>query len=392
MPRVSLGLIMILRDEQANLGRSLVPVAHCFDEVVVADTGSQDGTAEMCRRLGARVHDFAWRDDFAAARNFSIEQAKTDWLFWLDGDNAITPDMVKELRELLPQQPAVLWALERLEGKGGMLWQKRCFPRSPRVHFAGRVHEQLMHPPQWPSLATPLVVRHWGYADHGRAQNKGRYYLRLIEQMLEDNPDDFYARYQMGRTLFNLREFSSAIEHLSMLILDRAAQARNRQIWAHGHFLLAQAWERLAKPDLAGEVLQEFLRQAPEEGLGHYHCGRLAYGQEDWAAAAQHLAKALDLGLEAPFVELDPGKTLFLAEYFLGRSHERLGSPQKAMVFLERAARRQPENPAPLTDLARLLLGQGQAAKARSHLEHVLEHHPGDRQALRLLARLEQAA
>ncbi len=60
---------MIVRDEQENLPRCLGSVAGLFDEIVVVDTGSRDRTREIAREFGARVFDFVWVDDFAAARN-----------------------------------------------------------------------------------------------------------------------------------------------------------------------------------------------------------------------------------------------------------------------------------------------------------------------------------
>jgi glycosyltransferase involved in cell wall biosynthesis len=392
MPKASLGLIMILRDEAANLGRSLAPVASCFDEVVAVDTGSTDDTAGICRQLGAKVHEFAWQDDFAAARNFSIEKATADWLFWLDGDNAITPEMVEDLRLGLPRGPAVLWALEKLEPKGGQLWQKRCFPRRPEARFAGKVHEQLVHPPDWPSIVTPVIVRHWGYADHDHAQEKGRYYETLLNQMLETDPNDYYARFQLGRTLMNLRKFSAAAGHLSAVIDSSRAREENPQIWAQAHFLMSRACERLARPADAENILEQLLKLQPKNGLAHFHRGRLAYGFDDYKSAAKHFSQALDLDLAKPFVDMDPDKTLFLAEYYLGRSLERLDRMAEAEAALKRASQRQPDNPAPRTDLARLLLARGRNSQARAYLKQTLEIWPDNRMARRLWDQTEAMA
>lgn len=389
MPKPSLGLIMIVRDEASNLGRSLAPVAACFDEVIVVDTGSTDHTIELCSDLGAKVFDFTWQDDFAAARNFSIAKATADWLFWLDADNAITPEMAADLRRRLPEAPAVLWALEQLEPKGGQLWQKRCFPRCPEAYFTGRVHEQLAHPADWPSIATAVRVLHWGYADHSHSQAKGRYYLTLLNQMLEENPDDFYARFQLGRTYYNLRKFSDSVDQLTKVVQDERARMANPQIWAHAHFILAQAHERLANFKAAQNILEQLIELQPSNGLGYFHRGRLAYGCQDWQAAAKHFAQALMLGLDQPFVDIDPAKTLFLADYYLGRSYERLDRPKEARAALERAAMKQPQNPAPRTDLARLLLAQGQAGQARDHLKQILNLKPEDRAAKRLWVQAE---
>ena len=94
-PKPSLSLCMILRDEAENLEISLGPIRECFDEIVVVDTGSKDHTPELARSFGARVIQTDWEDDFAAARNQSIEEARGDWIIWLDGDNRLTPQDIE---------------------------------------------------------------------------------------------------------------------------------------------------------------------------------------------------------------------------------------------------------------------------------------------------------
>ena len=81
---VSVSLCMIVKNEEEVLGRCLDSVAGFPDEILVADTGSTDGTKAAAMERGARVFDFPWRDDFAAARNFSFSQGRGTYLFWMD--------------------------------------------------------------------------------------------------------------------------------------------------------------------------------------------------------------------------------------------------------------------------------------------------------------------
>src|SRR5208282_5293625 len=98
-------LTMIVRNEEANLPHCLGSVKGLFDEIVVVDTGSGDRTREIAREFGARVFDFVWVDDFAAARNAALAHATGDYAFWLDADDVIDPPQRARLKALLDGLP-----------------------------------------------------------------------------------------------------------------------------------------------------------------------------------------------------------------------------------------------------------------------------------------------
>ena len=70
--RMRVSLCLITRDKALALPACLNSVAGLADEIIVVDTGSLDNTRKVARELGARVHDFAWVDDFAAAPTSAI--------------------------------------------------------------------------------------------------------------------------------------------------------------------------------------------------------------------------------------------------------------------------------------------------------------------------------
>lgn len=91
---------MIVRNEEQTLGPCLASVRDLADEIVIVDTGSTDRTRELARAAGARVFDFPWVDDFAAARNESLRHATGSWILWLDADDRLDERNHRQCREL----------------------------------------------------------------------------------------------------------------------------------------------------------------------------------------------------------------------------------------------------------------------------------------------------
>lgn len=87
----TISLCMIVRDEEAQLETCLASISGLVDEIIIADTGSVDGTGALARRYTDKIFDFPWTDDFAAARNFSFSRAAMDYILWLDADDVLLP-------------------------------------------------------------------------------------------------------------------------------------------------------------------------------------------------------------------------------------------------------------------------------------------------------------
>ena len=389
--RPTLGLAMIMKNEAANLPRSLAPLASLVDEAVVVDTGSTDQSPALARAWGARVLHFPWGDDFAEARNFGLAAAASDFILWLDADNSLSPEGLAELREHLGAGgDLILWATEVVVPQGDRLWQKRVFPNRPgQVYFQGRVHEQLVHPQGYAAVGTGVEIRHWGYAEAATARQKGERNLELLLNAPETRAGDFYWLYQTGRTLFTLRRFPEARPWL-----ERAAAGggANPALWSHSLILLSQTLIRLGRPEAAEETARRLAEARPDYGPAHYHLGRLLYDAGRPAEAAPHLETCLVLGPGDQAWGADPKKYTYLAAFLLGRTWAGCGRLLPARQAFDLARRLNPDHPEPPFALAETALAQGRPAEAREYLKNTLSLAPGHRRARELFARLAPGA
>ncbi|MDE6896493.1 MAG: glycosyltransferase family 2 protein, partial [Lachnospiraceae bacterium] len=86
---VTISLCMIVKNEEAVLGRCLDSVKDAVDEIIIVDTGSSDRTKEIAAEYTDKIYDFEWVNDFSAARNEAFSKAEMDYCMWLDADDIL---------------------------------------------------------------------------------------------------------------------------------------------------------------------------------------------------------------------------------------------------------------------------------------------------------------
>ena len=99
----ALTVTIITLDEAGHIEAAIDSAAFA-DEIIVVDSGSEDGTADIARRKGVRVLTRAWTG-YVDQKNFAAEQATNDWIFSLDADERVPPALAAEIRDVLATDP-----------------------------------------------------------------------------------------------------------------------------------------------------------------------------------------------------------------------------------------------------------------------------------------------
>jgi glycosyltransferase involved in cell wall biosynthesis len=136
---VTLSVIVIAKDEEASIARTLESVAFA-DEVVVVDSGSTDRTVAIARGLGAKVTINADWPGFGPQKNRALDLATGDWVLSLDADEWLTAESAEEIRRVVGANAAEVAAYR--------------MPR--RSSFCGRF---LRHSGWWPDYVLRLFRR-----------------------------------------------------------------------------------------------------------------------------------------------------------------------------------------------------------------------------------------
>ena len=215
---MSVGVALIVRDEETTLAACLESIRAGVDEIVVVDTGSVDGTKEVARRYTERIFEFAWIDDFAAARQFAFERVASDWVCWIDADERVRG--AEHLPELIaragPEVGGFHWRQVSARDAWGAprftFWRERCVRNDGSYHWAGRVHEVLI---PWEGASKREIVRVPEILIEHRQSERGvsrdpRRNVRILEAMVADRPSP-RDLYYLAREYADLGEPDNAV-------------------------------------------------------------------------------------------------------------------------------------------------------------------------------------
>ena len=175
----TISVCMIAKNEEKYIEKCLTAIrTHADDgcnmqpEIIVVDTGSTDRTKEIAAKYANKVLDFAWVNDFSAARNYAVSQASHDFILSLDCDEIITQMDLKRLAILMEQHPEAVGRIaidnHYFSNQTDTVYRDhlgRFFHRG-FFRFEAPIHEQVVHKKtgsHYESYEAPILIDHVGY-------------------------------------------------------------------------------------------------------------------------------------------------------------------------------------------------------------------------------------
>ena len=193
--RTGLSAVVITKDNEATIRRCMESLAFA-DEIVVLDSGSTDDTLEICRTLGAQVHQATDWPGYGPQKNRALDLATKEWVISIDSDEWITPALRGEIETAIASDAKSGYALPR------------------RSSFCGRF---MKHSGWWPDYVVRLFRR-----DAGRFTDDRTHERLVVQGTLGrlSQPIMHEAITDLDQMLLKMNAYSSSSAHA------RAAEGR----------------------------------------------------------------------------------------------------------------------------------------------------------------------
>jgi glycosyltransferase involved in cell wall biosynthesis len=339
----SVTLCMIVKNEENHLASCLNTIQGFPSEVIIVDTGSTDRTVEIAQAMGAKVKQFTWIDDFAAARNASIEEAKGKWIFWLDADDRISPDNLIRLKQWLTFGQADVYACQiasknlEVGSARTSVRHLRLFRNGVGLQFFGSIHESLALAKADRKLIiadTNIVIEHTGYeVDKQMLRAKARRNLAIIQQCIDEEPENLHWQHHLGISLSMLGDYAKAA-HIYEAVIARPPSTLSFEVDIYQAYIaLMYAYLRFNEPIKARTTVERALQAYPDRRHLAVTAGMFYLDQDEPDKAVRLLERAKTLSPASDnWGHVWPAGIL---EGYLGQAYLLLGKLNKARQLTE---------------------------------------------------------
>ena len=187
----TLSVILITRNEEANLDDCLASLEGIAQQIVVVDTNSSDCTLEIAKKHGASISQPVDWPGFGPQKNRALDLATSEWVLSLDADERLTPALKSEILTAIHHSAHVdCFAIPRLSWYCGRFirhsgWSPdyvdRLFKRGTARFSDDLVHERLVPNGQVAKLENPML--HYSFMNYSQVLQKlDRYSTASAEQ------------------------------------------------------------------------------------------------------------------------------------------------------------------------------------------------------------------
>ena len=190
-----LSIVIITKNEQNNIGRTLSSIKELSDDIIIVDSGSTDETLSICKEFNCRIIETNWKG-YGETKNLGNQAAKHDWILSIDADESVGDELRSYLFGLSPDNKSQVYLIRIKNffcqklirfGSWGNDNHLRFFNRKNTKWNNAAVHESLVFE------KTPEIKKAKGYLLH-YTYNTIQEYLDKVDYYSKLNAEKYYQK------------------------------------------------------------------------------------------------------------------------------------------------------------------------------------------------------
>lgn len=260
---IKLTISVLISGNKENVTRCLQSLNHLMQEVpselILTDTGCSPEVRDLIENYTDHIINFTWCQDFSAARNVGLQEARGQWFLYLDDDewfenteaieNFLLSEQCDEYQVAFYKQRNYL----DMEGKTYLDHNvDRLIRIQPGLHFERRIHEAYAGIEIQKKYSLASYVHHYGYVYRNLEEKlaKHKRNQELLDLECKERPWDMRMQYQAVINLFDTEEWDMAQKRAHEVIQRKS----DSEYWDACHTVILYCYER--KEDYQ-QIIQE---------------------------------------------------------------------------------------------------------------------------------------
>ncbi|MGF9890961.1 glycosyltransferase [Priestia megaterium] len=263
---MNITVALMVKNEKTNLVETIPFFKEHFEEVLIIDTGSTDGTVEYLKEQNINLLQTKWNYSFADVRNELIKAATGDYILMLDADERINEEFVAQMRAAIQSNDlsyeVKIMNITDDNKRNSTHINIRLFKNDGNFYYEGNIHEQLKHTNGHTPKITSLLLRHYGYRSEViRTKGKRKRNMRILQMELKKDPNNAFHNYNMSTELINIKKYNEALLHLKKAAKHSKGKTFESEVYRNIIYCLVNTKRYAEAEEFARECIKSFQKE-----------------------------------------------------------------------------------------------------------------------------------
>lgn len=202
----SISIVIIAKDEEHIIGKTLTQAVKMSDDVCLIDSGSIDKTVAIAKNFGVKVYNLDWQG-YGPTKNYGASKAKYDWILSLDADEVADQKFVDTILSLKLDRShiykiniATYYSGKKIRNSFlSPMWRTRLYHKDDHKWNDNLVHEKLTNLKSKKYQKIGGTIQHFSYKDEDhQIQKLDQYARKQASQWIKEGKSPNFLKRNFG--------------------------------------------------------------------------------------------------------------------------------------------------------------------------------------------------